>query len=115
VAADLTNGLSETIVTEVFEVLSPGQVTAGMWAIVLTFPSVKLRPNEFSLYVWVGRSDRSVTYDAIDENVALPRLVINPKPESSGRRTRGLVSVDYEIRKVELDGPASATDITQKY
>jgi ABC-type polysaccharide/polyol phosphate transport system ATPase subunit len=112
-AADEAGGRPETIVTEIFEILSPGQVPAGTSAIVLTIPALKLMPNEFSLYVWLGRCDRTACYDAIDANVSLPKLAIKSKTPSA-RPSRGLVPLTYEIRTLELDDPASAPHLEQK-
>ena len=105
-AADEASGRSELIVTDIYEVLSSERAPAGVSAIVLTLPGVKLMPNEFSLYVWLGRCDRTVAYDVLDTNVSLPKLVIKSRSPLA-RPLRGLVPLSYEIQKLELESRGS--------
>jgi ABC-type polysaccharide/polyol phosphate transport system ATPase subunit len=112
-AADLVSGRSESIVTELFEVLSSGQVEGGTSAVVLTLTDLKLMPNEFSLYAWLGRADRTAAYDTIDDNISLPKLVIESRSPAA-RPLRGLVPVSYELRKLNLESAAVAALVEQK-
>jgi ABC-type polysaccharide/polyol phosphate transport system ATPase subunit len=113
-AADPVSGRSETIVTEIFEVLSSVQVSPRTSVIELKLPALKLMPNEYSLYVWIGRRDQSAAYDTLDANVALPKLVIKPKNKISGRPLRGLVPLSYEFKDLTLESEASPPRLVQK-
>jgi len=111
--ADEVSGRSESIVTDIFEVLSSEQVPAGVSAVVLTLPDLKLMPSEYSLYVWLGRRDRTAAYDAIDANVCLPKLVVKSRP-TSDRPLRGLVSLSYEIERLKLESSAPVVRLLQQ-
>jgi len=113
-AADPVSGRSETIVSEIFEVLSSKPVNPRESVIELKLPGLKLMPNEFSLYIWIGRCDHTVAYDTIDDNVSLPRLVIKSKNRSSGRPLRGLVPMNYEFEDFEPEGRTVPQRVVQK-
>jgi ABC-type polysaccharide/polyol phosphate transport system ATPase subunit len=104
------NAAAPTVITDVYEILSPTPLDPGhVGAIELTFADLKLMPGTFSIYVWLGRVDYSKSYDVIDENVALPALVIEPGIKvdpivKSKQRLSGVVSLNYQARPCQLSG-----------
>jgi ABC-type polysaccharide/polyol phosphate transport system ATPase subunit len=111
--ADRASGRSESVVTEIFEVLSSEQVQVGMSAITLTIPKLSLMPNEFSMYLWLGRIDCTTAYDTVDENISLPKLVIKARSPSA-RPLHGLVPISYEIRRSDLESAVPETLVEQR-
>src|SRR5262249_17221063 len=68
---------SKEDVTSIRAVLVPREVKPGEQAtVVLTFPSVPLRPGDYSLYICLGNQVGERFYDVIDDNLGLPRLSI---------------------------------------
>ena len=112
-AADEVRGRSESIVTDIVETLNSERVKAGVSAVELTLPDLKLMPNELSLYVWLGRCDHTASYDVIDANVSLPKLVIKARA-TGARRLHGVINMNYEIRKLDLENAPPADLIGQK-
>jgi hypothetical protein len=99
IAAGGADDPAEVIVSDIFEVLSADPLESGVSASVeLALPDFKLMPNEYSVYVWLGRADRGIAYDAIDKNISLPRLVIKPRVQQK-RPLRGILPLGYELRK----------------
>ena len=92
----------EQIVTETKHVVSASRIEVGKrGGIVVTLPNLKLTPHEFSLYVYLSPVQGRPSYDVIDANVALPKLVIGPQlAEQPGYC---LVSIDCEIVDVECE------------
>jgi hypothetical protein len=92
---------SEQVVFEIGERLNTAHLRPGCSGEVrIDLPISRLLPNDYSLYVWIGRADRSETYDVLDKNVNLPEFVIQADTEALNWR-RGLMTVDYELRQVE--------------
>lgn len=85
-------------VTTMREVISTEVLAAGYSnSIELTFPQIALRPGEFSVYAWLGRTDGRVSYDVIDENVDLPFLKVVSDLGDSYLRD-GVVTLPYSLR-----------------
>jgi ABC-type polysaccharide/polyol phosphate transport system ATPase subunit len=93
-------GQDDQVVTDIYENLSTVRLEKGhTGAVELTFPNLRLTPNQLFVYVWLGRMDCSISYDVVDANVAMPFLEIRSGPEK--KRTYGLVSLQYECKPVE--------------
>ena len=92
----LSNALSREIVTGL-QHSSERPLCSGTQGIIeIDLPKIQLRPMEISLYGWLGRTDKQIAYDAIDENVDLPFIQINSnKGETADRE--GLVSLPHKI------------------
>jgi hypothetical protein len=56
-----------------------------------------LMPNQYFLYVWLGRTSNVGGYDVVDANVGLPAFVVKPLAEHVSRG--GLVSLAYQAKK----------------
>jgi len=97
-----TSGSSEFIVTERYEILSSERLQAGTSALALTIRGLKLLPNEYSVYVWLGRCDQTVSYDVIDANIALPKLVVKSTTAAT-QTSRGVAPLSYDIQKLDLE------------
>jgi ABC-type polysaccharide/polyol phosphate transport system ATPase subunit len=96
---------TDGIVTEIREVVSAEALEAGhTGAVELTLLRLPLMPNRLLLWVWLGNADRSSAYDCIDANVDLPPLTI----ASETMTLRGVVFVEHELRKIEMERPADA-------
>ncbi len=92
----MTNALSREVVS-CFQALTERALHRGDRGIIeVTLPKVQLRPMEASLYVWIGRSDKQVPYDIIDENVDLPFLQIMSEAGDAAER-EGTVSLPHRI------------------
>jgi len=86
------------VFAEVREVLSSQPLEAGyegMIELSLTVPD--LTPNQYSPYVWLGRTSDTGGYDVVDGNVGLPAFVVMPSTEQDARG--GLVALAYEAKK----------------
>jgi hypothetical protein len=92
----LTNALSREVVSS-FQKVDDRAVSRGCRGVIeVTLPNVQLRPMEASLYVWIGRSDKQVPYDIIDENVDLPFLQITSDSGDATER-EGTISLPHSI------------------
>jgi ABC-type polysaccharide/polyol phosphate transport system ATPase subunit len=104
---DGTGPFAKHVVTEIREVVSAGALEAGQTgAVELTLPRLSLMPNRLLLYVWLGSADHRRGYDRIDANVDLPPLTI--ATEIKDMKLDGVVFVEYELRKIELERPVAA-------
>jgi ABC-type polysaccharide/polyol phosphate transport system ATPase subunit len=103
---DGTGPYGERVVTEIREVVSAEALEAEQTgAVELTLPRLSLA-NRLLLYVWLGSADGSCGYDVIDANVDLPPLTI--ATETKGVKLRGVVFVEHEVRKIEMEVPVAA-------
>jgi hypothetical protein len=93
-------GRAEQIVADVREILSSGPICPGSTGTVnFEIRDINLMPRQYSLYIFLGRSDFMVGYDVIDGNVGLPPLVVTASRENDLRH--GVVSLAYEMNKSE--------------
>jgi ABC-type polysaccharide/polyol phosphate transport system ATPase subunit len=93
-------GRSEQIVADVREVLSPGRLYSGATgAVDFEIRDINLMSKQYSLYIFLGRTDLMVGYDVIDANIGLPPLVVTPSREKGPHH--GVVSLKYEMHKGE--------------
>jgi hypothetical protein len=99
---DVGTGKPLQVVSDIHEVVSVERIEAGQrGTIEITISNLPFTSNEFYVYGWIGRCDRSRCYDVVDQNVALPRLEI--KSESSPMFGVALVSLDYSVRKTDSE------------
>jgi ABC-type polysaccharide/polyol phosphate transport system ATPase subunit len=97
---DVGTGKPLQVVSDIHEVVSVERIEAGQrGTIEITISNLPFTSNEFYVYGWIGRCDRSRCYDVVDQNVALPRLEI--KSESRSTAGVGLVSLEYSVRKTD--------------
>jgi ABC-type polysaccharide/polyol phosphate transport system ATPase subunit len=90
------------VVTETKHVVSTNQIEEGeRGGIVVTLPNMKLMPHEFSLYGCLAPVRGRPSFDVIDTNVALPKVVI--RPQFPQQPDYCLVSIDCEIRDIDLE------------
>src|SRR5438132_5534872 len=109
-SVDNSGDSEPTIVTDVDEVLSSNPLAPGhVGAIELSFPDLKLMPHRLQPYVWLGRVDFSRSYDVVDKNVDLPAFAVEPKVKSE-RLHWGVVSLDYQVRKLDLRVPSTVSN-----
>jgi lipopolysaccharide transport system ATP-binding protein len=98
----LRAAISGEPVTYIRETVRSSKINTGQkGTIELTLSNIPLRPGEFSLYVWLARSDGRIFYDVIDENVDLPLLKIMSDSEDRYER-EGIVSLPYRLRSLDL-------------
>jgi hypothetical protein len=108
---DASTGKPTQIISDINEVVSTERIEAGQHGTIeITISHLPFTSNEFSIYGWIGRCDRSRCYDVVDENVALPRLQI--KSDQGTMNGIGIVSLDYSIHKTKSK-PASAEGTPQ--
>jgi ABC-type polysaccharide/polyol phosphate transport system ATPase subunit len=94
------------VISQIGEVLSAQPLEAGRrGGIQVTLPRMTLLPNEFLLYVWLGRAELRNSYDVIDANVNLPPLTIEGRNEAG--IPRGVVAIEHEVRDFEIEQPVN--------
>ena len=105
---DRTPASSTQCVTDIFETISANPLEVGHRGVIdLILPELKLMPNNFRLYVCFTSPERTRSYDVLDNNVGLPTLFV--RPHSADDRRLGAVSLDYELRTVEVGEPADTS------
>jgi hypothetical protein len=93
-------GRPEQIVADVREVLSSGPLYPGATGTFdFEIRDLNLMSKQYSLYIFLGRTDFMVGYDVIDGNIGLPPLVVTPSQKKESHH--GVVSLKYEMRKSE--------------
>ncbi len=84
-------------VTSFRAVLARKEVKPGDEAtVVLTLPSVPLRPGDYSLYICLGNQIGDRFYDVIDDNLGLPRLTITAADEDPHTKA-GYFSIPWRL------------------
>src|SRR5262249_36371796 len=72
-------GYPKTAVTSIYKIVSDSPIAAGeRGRIIVDVPHLNLRPNEYSLYFWLGKSE-AVSYDVVDDVV--PPISVETRDE----------------------------------
>ncbi len=91
------SSLSQEVVTTFKEVISQTPLKQGETGTIhLELPDISLRPNEYSLYIFLGNLDCNIPYDVLDQNVSLPYLIIHSS-EMDNHKTAGYFSHPYHL------------------
>jgi hypothetical protein len=94
------------IISQISKVLSTQPLDAGRrGGVQVILPRMTLSPNEFLLYVWLGRAEFRNSYDVIDTNVNLPPLTIGSRNETG--LPQGVVAIEHEVRDFEIEQPVN--------
>lgn len=95
-------------IAEISEIISKVPLEVGRRGVIdLTLPDLKLRPNNFRLYVCFISPERTRSYDVLDNNVGLPVLAI--RSQVMDDRRIGAVSLDYEFLSADPEEPAGTS------
>jgi len=101
---------TDEIITALYEVVSEMPLTAGRKGRVeLSFPRFPMRPVELAIRADLMSLDYRTVYDTVDDNVAMPFLVIGSNNYDRYFRI-GLISFDYEFKATEVVGVDASRD-----
>jgi ABC-type polysaccharide/polyol phosphate transport system ATPase subunit len=99
-AGDESTGAEMQVVSSVCDVVSVERIGAGQQGTIdITIRNLPFLSGKLFVYGWLGRCDRSRSYDVVDQNVALPQLEV--ELDCAPSFGASLIPLDFSITKSE--------------